>query len=374
MLLFMDGQAHYDTARIGMKYSTVNADEVTWSVVPEGRFGNAIKRVTTSNSAEAGYLEVAPLTTRLGPWAPTTGGVCGFAIRVDDLTRIGDPVGVYQPHGLFSVMEGSEFHLSVWLNATGTFTLRGNATSTNDLLLAQSIEGLTSGTWMFVEFKWLIDASVGTFAIRVNGVPVLTYAGATREQDLFFDSLGIWNAVRLLATRAGSSASALTIHLCDLYLADLNAALPADVSDFLGDGIVETIRPNAVGAASGWTPNTGANWDATNDSPAPDDDATYVTATAVDTTDLYHFEDLAPGTEVKGAHVCILARKETEGASSIAPIVRQGGLNYVGPTQGVANVVYDRYVTQAWDLNPATLAKFTAGEVNAGQFGVVKVT
>ena len=374
MLLFMDGQAHYDTTRIGLKYSSVSSVGCTWAVTSEGRFGNCLRRTSTSNVGQSGYLSVAPLTTRLGTWTPTTGGVCGFAVKVDALSAISDtPESHHSMHDFFVVVEGSYWHVKVRLNQDGTFTLVRAQGGITELVLAQSVEGLTSGAWAFVEFRWVIDAAAGSFAIRVNGLTVLSYTGGTIEINPSPSTLGVWNAVRLLTVPSATPAPFLTLRMCDLYLADLATADADDVSDYLGDGIIETILPNGAGASTGWTPNTGANWEATNDSPAPDDDATYVAATPVGTTDTYHFEDLPPGTIVKGVHVCILARKETEGSAAVAPIVHQGGVDYVGPTQGVANVVYDHYITQAYDLNPATSAKFTSAEVNAGQFGVRKM-
>jgi hypothetical protein len=373
MLLFLDGQAHYDTTRIAMKYSKVDTTNVIWSVVPEGRFGNCIKRVSTSRST-FGHLGISPLTTRLAPWTPTKSGVCGFAIKVDDLQRaIAEAIIVVDGNEFFTVMEGAAAHVGVILNPDGTFSLyRSRPTSGIDLL-AVSSEGLQSGAWAYIEFKWFIHPTNGTFEIRANGVPIMNYLGNTQDSRQL-DILGVWNSVHLLYVEAENNTNPIVLRMCDLYLADLDAADPDDVSDFLGDGIVETIMPNAPGAAANWTPNTGANWDATNERAAPDNDTTYVATTTPGTKDLYHFEDITPGAIVKAAHVCVMARKEDEGTSSIAPIVHQGTTDYLGPTQGVPSLVYDRYITQPWDLNPATGAKFTVAEINAGQFGVQKIS
>lgn len=371
MLLFLDGQAHYDTSRIGLKYTSVTTIDCTWAITAEGRFGNCIKRVSTGTTGGSGYLAIAPLTTRLGLWTPTTGGVCGFALKVDDLAkaRFVTPDNTH----LLEIYEGAAQHIWLELNPDGTFSLYRNDLSTATTLLAQSTEALSSATWMYVEFKWVIHATTGSFAARVNGVTVLTFSGNTRTNDAA--NLGVWNTVRLLGVQSvASPAPLLTLRMCDLYLADLATSTADDVSDFLGDGIIETIMPNGVGASSGWTPTgAAANWDATNDRPAPDDDTTYVRATAIGTTDLYQFEDIPTSSLVKGIHVNLLARKEDVGSSSIRPLLRQGSTDYAATTQGVASTAYDRYVTQAWDLNPATNAKFTAAEINAGQFGVEKM-
>jgi len=377
MLLFMDGQAHYDSARIGHKYSQVNATRTTWTVAAEGRFGNCVKRVaTTASGTGDGYLDIAPLTTRSAVWAPTNGGVCGFAIKIDDLSRqTPDEDGPSPGGSIFALLDGSNFPLKVILNASGTFSLvqAWGPLDNYGAVMASSAEGLTAGAWHFLEFRWVIAPSGGSFEIRVNTVPVLTYAGDTVSHNPSWGASNTWNAVRLLAFNTPPGGTPLTVRLCDLYLADLAAALPDDVSDFLGDGVIETILPNGVGASTGWTPATAPNWDQVNDSPVPDDDSTYVAATVPGTKDTYAFQDIPSTSIVKGIHVNLLARKEDEGSSTVAPIVRQGVTDYVGPTQGVASLAYDRYITQAWDLNPATGAKFTAAEINAGQFGLTKV-
>jgi hypothetical protein len=165
------------------------------------------------------------------------------------------------------------------------------------------------------------------------------------------------------------------MRICDLYLADLTAPLPDDVHDFLGDGTIATIFPNAPGDSAGWAPSSGANWDAVNDRPLPDDDATYVSAISPGVVDLYNFDNIPGGVLVKAAHLNILARKETEGGAMLAPLLQPPGSGpLTGPAQGVATLAYDRYLTQPYDLNPVTGVKFTAADINSGQFGVVKAT
>jgi hypothetical protein len=385
MLLFLDGQGHYDTSRIGLKYSAMDSKMCTWSVAAEGRSGNCIKRLSTNSYSQTGYLDIVPLMTRQGVWTPTNAGVCGFAIKVNDLSYVNQQINNGAPYAFFVIMEQNDPHILVALNPTGTFyAIRGTA-SVSDHIIGESAQGLLSNTWMYVEIKWLLHATAGTLEIRVNGIPVLNVSGVnTLGSDIGggigSSGLGVWQNVRLLSvdsTIAGSGANLtypLVVRMCDLYLADLTTAAPADVSDFLGDGVVETIMPNGVGASTGWTPTgTAANWDAVDDHGVPDDDSTYIRATAPGPLDVYQFEDIATDVVVKGVQVSVLARKETDGSAAVAPVVHQGSTDYLGLTQGVANILYDRYIKQTWDLNPASGAKFLASEINSGQFGVKKV-
>ena len=376
MLLLLDGQSHNGTAGIAHKYTTRNETAVTWSIVPEGRFGNCLKRVSTSSLAQSGYLGVVPFATRTGLWTPQTGGVCGFAIKVDDLARVsgGEASGV--AYGLLVIEEpmdpiggGDGYHLRVDLNANGTFTLRRRH-SAGDAVIANSIRGLTSNTWMYVECKWLIHETAGSFEIRVNTIPVLTYAGDTRADAI--TTFGYWTSVRLFSVNSTPS-SLLVLRVSDLYLADLTGS-GADVRDFLGDGTIRTIFPNGPGLATDWTPTpTAPNWEQVNDQPAPDGDTTYVTASTPGARDVYQFQDIPAGSIVKAAQLVILAQKEDEGTVTLTPIVGQSGLQYDGVTQGVASTSYDHYLTQPYDRNPATGVAWTDTEINAGQWGVLKV-
>jgi hypothetical protein len=370
MLLFLDGQAHYDTDHIAAKWTGVNSDYADWTIDPSGRLGNCLKRVSNSNAGPSGYLGIAPLTTRLGGWSASGSGVVGFAIKITDLTRVAASPSTYKT--LISVYEGALPHLHLALNTEGTFTLfRPNTFVSGDDVLAISGEGLFSDAWAFVEMKWLIHETAGLCEVRVNGVTVIDYSGPTHTEQIGAPDTNLWNALRIGGV-GSQTPPYLELRICDFYLADLVSNDADDVANFLGDGIIETIVPDGVGASSAWTPSTGDNWDAVNDRPAPDADATYVSTSGLTDKDTYQYEDIPSATLVKGLQVVILARKESEGASSITPIVRQGTTDYAGPEQGVASTDYDHFITQTWDLNPATDAKFTATEVNNGQFGVQK--
>jgi len=374
MLLFMDGQAHYSSAQIARKYSTLTDTATTWTVATDGRFGHCLKRVSASAfSGESAMLTIAPLMTRSGVWTPKTSGVAGFALKVDDLEALADSSIAYNST-LIKIAEGASYHCRVNLNPAGTFTLIQNIGSAENssgaTILAHSVGGIAGGSWAYLEFKWDLDG--GSFEIRVNGSTVLDYTGTITENELLFNSLGVWNGIKILGITS-QATPLLTLRMADLYLADLESADADDVSDFLGDGTIETIRPNAAGAASAWTPSAGSNYQNVDDDAAADDDATYNSTTAPNTIDSYNFENLPAGSVVNGVHVNILARKAATGSAAIAPVYRQGGVNYVGPTQGVASEDYDRYVMQPMDLNPATSAKFTESEINANEFGVKKV-
>jgi hypothetical protein len=276
---------------------------------------------------------------------------------------------------LISVLSGETHHIKLAITSNGTFVLTGqDATITGaTIILAQSIEGMQSNSWAYLEFKWFIDETVGTAELRINTVPILSFTGNTHQNSPTAVPHE-WNALGVLGQVSASPAPYLVMRMSDFYLADLTGGA-GDVKDYLGDGVIETIFPNGPGLAAGWTPSSAsANWDQVNDKPTPDGDATYVQTTTPGVRDCHQFEDIPVGAQILGVHYNMLVRKLDDGTVTVKPIVGQGGVQYDGPTQGVATVAYDRYLTQPYDVNPATGAAWTAAEINAGQWGILKQT
>lgn len=376
MLLWLDGMAHYATAQIHKKYTTKDDTNCTWSIAAEGRTANCLKKVSSVGTSH-GYVEVAPLMNQDGPWTPTASGVAGFAFKVDDLDRIttayqGDVSG----RSIFELYEGQGPILAVSLNSNGTFGVyrrQEAAFGVNSIYLGSSIQGVRSNVWSYLEFKWLIHDSAGSFQIRLNNVLVFSFTGDTSASSFSHGYTNVWTVVRYL--QLGSNAATAggphpTFWMCDSYLADLTGT-GDDTRDFVGDCTVDKIVPDGAGNVAGWTPLAGNNWDNTEEVP-PDDDTTYNSTATPATRDSYTFQNLPAGTVPIGFQVLIYARKETAGAAVLKPTYREGGVTYDGPGQGIATPDEYRYLIQPYDVNPATGLRATEAELNAAEFGVVK--
>jgi len=270
-----------------------------------------------------------------------------------------------------SIWEGGALHLLVQLNADGTFSVyRGyNNAPAHMTFLGTSVAGMLSNTWAYVEFKWIIDPTAGIFQIRSNHLTIFNYSGTTQSSDNGSYTTK-WTSVRLQQMRAMTGTS-LLMWMNDFYLCDLQGS-GDQLRDFLGDQRVQLIMPNGVGNVTGWTGAPAPNWDAVNESGTADDDTAYVTATAINTRDSYTFTDLPAGTVPLGFQTVVLARKDSDGTSLLAPTFRQGGTTYDATAQGVASASQYLYKLQPYDRNPATSARITAAEVNAAEFGVIK--
>lgn len=378
-LLFVDGMGHYDSTQIGEKYTTANTDAATTlAVATDGRFHNCLTRscVFTGNLNNTyGYVEVAPLLTQTGPWTPTASGVCGFAFKVNDLSRIGARTddGAVTPRTLWTCYEGQAPILHVTLNPNGTLTAwrhEFRAFSTVPINLGSSIQGLQADTWTYIELAWLIDATAGYVDIHIDGVQVLRFDGQTLPVDILVGYTGVWNAVRFLQVPPASLTLPLLLHFGDLYLADLDGGAE-EVNDFLGDVIIDQIVPDGVGAYSGWSPNTAVNWDAVEEVP-PDGDTTYVSAQTTGTRDSYTLEDVPLTSTILGYQTLIYARKDTEGGAMISPTLRLGGVDYDATAQGLGSPASYQYLIQPYDTNPATALRITPAEINAAEGGILK--
>lgn len=368
MLLWMDGMAHYATPQLPKKWTTVIDPPGlpgAFTIQPLGRFGNCIQfLVPGGSSSNSGQLSISPLVTQAGGWTPTASGVCGFAIKVSDLQRVGtgSPVAY-----LWAVGSLGAPMLALHLEPDGTFTLyRKNFPNVGEVILTVSAEGLLDDTYMYVEVKWVIHATAGSFELRVNTVPVMSFTGNTLGSG--FPAL--WNTVHVLNHSAGGGTGDFYMRMCDFYLADLEpGGLGYVVDDFVGDAIIDMIRPDGIGAQSGWTPLAAPNWSEENEVP-PDGDASYVETTPVGTRDTYTFEDIPQ--DPFGIQVVAYARKIGLGNTTIAPIIRQGGVDIDGVSQGVADPVEYFFLTWPYDANPATGVQWTAAEINAAEFGPLK--
>lgn len=363
MLLGVDGMGHYDTPWIPRKWTSLTTPAVTstWTIEATGRENNCIQKVT-GNGGAVEQIGWAPLMTRTGAWVPTASGVCGFAAIVNDLALIDDS-GQSPIPAIWKCYSGPNAQITIRLNSNGTFSLVRNDAS--PVTLQHSAEGVLSNTWFEFEVLWVISNTVGAVQVRVNRVPILTITGADTQANLA--PLANWNSIALLGMpKLGGGGTDLIWRFCDFYFADLTAAVADDVAGFLGVFPIDFIVPDGAGASTGWTPSTGANWECVDE--VPPSVADYVAATAPGALDLYDMQDIPPGTVVLGTQQLILAAKEDPGGATIEPVYREGGVNYVYPLQGVPSED-PYYIIQPIDVNPATLAKFTAAEINAGQFG-----
>lgn len=284
----------------------------------------------------------------------------GSAIRIISGSRhyIGSTSGVASGKNLVAAMEGSAtVHVAVTLSNAQKWELRrGGAGGT---LLATSDVVWETGRWYYVELDVLVDDATGVAIVRVDGSVVASFGPGDTKNG----GVGIIDTVAF--SHPYSSGSGQYWAFTDVYVADSTGS---GVNTTIGDCAVYALAPDGAGAASGWTPSAGVNWQNVDEIP-PNGDTDYNSAAAAPTDDLYTFVDLPPATGIVRAvqHVAYV-RKDDAGAQTVRPLVRSGVTTQVTGTSQSPSISY-AFLRDVDETNPVTGAAWTIAEVNAAQFG-----
>jgi hypothetical protein len=220
-------------------------------------------------------------------------------------------------------------------------------------MLCQSLAGLIQlNLWYHIQLKIVVaDAPSGTVDLRLNQVMVASNPGVD--------------------TRSGGTGIINTFYLgCYAYYDDLwvcDGAGPAPWNSFLGDCRVDALFPTANGTTVGWAASTGTNWECVDD-PLPNSDTDFNSAVSAGPVDTFVTQNSpVPGSVIYGVQQCLHTRKTDAGAASIAPVVRVGGVDYVGANYE-PSTLYST-ITQVRAANPQTGAQWTESEFNGAEFG-----
>lgn len=231
----------------------------------------------------------------------------------------------------------------------GAYTGAGSTVATASL-------ATPSNTWFHYQIFARLHASTGRFmVIRDDGATILDYTGNT----LFSGSDTAITGVQFVS-------NAVVLSVDDLYINDGTG--PAPYNDLMGDLRVAPMVPTGVGATTGMTPSTGANWQTVDEQPYVTTD--YVTG-AAGTKDTYATSDAPASATVFAIKTKFVGKKTDAGALSARTVLRSGGTDYVGTTTllGTSDIVASTTYTQ----DPATSAAWTLGGANAIEIGVEAV-
>ena len=217
---------------------------------------------------------------------------------------------------------------------------------------------IPSGTWQYVEIK-LKSGGGGTMELHLNGVPgEIPPTPANLSPDVFyrfhFEPSGLGSAVTL----------------DDMYLLDCLSG--TNNTDFLGDIVVETLYPINDGTYHDWTVDIGgAHWPRVSEH-HEDGNASYVHSTTAGAKDTYGMgAPTLANTPVYGVQLNVGAKKNDAGARVIAPMIRQGGTDYIGPATALTADWY--FHSWLMDHDP-TGADWLYTTVNNDEFGAELVS
>lgn len=333
-LIFMEGFDHYGSSQGFLaKWSSCNMSiDTGWK-----RSG--------SQSMRAGIGSPTMVTRQ---FSPTGGFVCGMAYYTN----------VYGHNGnLLEVWEGGVLHMAWGFAPTMLPVVKRGTT-----VLATGTTPLTTATWHYIEFKGVIDDTLGSYELKIDGVVVLSASNIdTRNAG----TTGQWTA---LVFRCSSQDQWID----DLYLLDMSG--PAPYNDFLGAIRIEPLYPVtdavSIGSNQGLTPSTGTDHGALVDETTPN--TTDYNASAVigakDTYQLTNPPALYAGVGILGIHALAYAWKLDVGPGKINVVVRTNGVDYDSPV--IKQVTFARYSYHPWALNPNTGVAWTEADIAALQAGM----
>lgn len=337
----MDSFDHYTTAQLlaGFKWDLVNTvGGLPITISPNnGRRGTPCLRFTASGQW---VLKFASLSTSLF--------VMGFAIKLSEI-GFGEMLFVNDLAG--------ETQLKVRLSTGGYLTV---VRSVDSVILGTTTIPLTPGIYHYLEFKFLIDNTVGTIEIRIDSAVALALGGLDTQSSAINSS---WEQVYL------QNPSNIIMDVDDLYINDGVNVAPVGNIDFWGDVSISPHYPTAEGSLVESIPLSGTDNTLMIDEPILDDDTTY-NAFLVVGTDRFILEDLNhSGSVIKAVQMNMATKQSVAGAASIGSVVYFGGASNVDAGQSATGTAVYLCRMRNFNLYPVTNVTWTEALFNAAEFG-----
>jgi hypothetical protein len=332
-LVFMDGFDHYATADIAKKWSSAPSSSYMWINPTGGRRGGGCVEC-------GGFAGGNAITKSLS--ASSVSFVMGAAYYTGNLGG---------SNNIFVVRENTTTHLGVNLDSTGHLQVRRAASSAQ--VLGTSTAAVSGSSWVYIEFKFTINDTTGSFEVRLNGVNVLSATGIDTKNG----GTGIIDNIQLFDSTAAK--------FDDFYICDLSGS---SNNDFLGDCRIDTILPTSDGTYTSGVPSAGtAHYACVDENPPNTSD--YISMDVVGNRDSYGFADipLLSSSAIYGVQINPYWLKDDAGTRTAATFARSGTTNGDGAAVGLGTSAV--YNPQIFPNNPATGSAWTQSAINAAEFG-----
>jgi hypothetical protein len=364
-LRFCDSFDHYDYADVAMKWTQMIAGQLDVSTITSGgrHSTNAFNFKTSQGSTCTDRI------CKVVPAASGTTCIVGMAIKHDNVftsggtsnTENADDPGATGASTILSIRYSGSTQCWFKINTSGLITAERSTTQ-----LGTSSTGLTVGAWHYIEFKVVIDNSVGTVTVRIDGVEVL----ALTAQDTQALSVAAWNEIAIGSFTSITSSPLVNIWVDDLVVMDGSGSYN---NAFLGDRRVAVLLPSGNGNSNMSTPLSGDRY--TNvDEAAMDEDTSYVTFAAAADKDTYAFGNCpTSGATVNAVVANMAAKKVDTGEAGMAAVARISSTDYDGATKGVASSYTIQQ--QIWERSAVDgTTAWTTTVIDAAEFGVKKAS
>lgn len=236
-------------------------------------------------------------------------------------------------------------------NSSGNLFIRSGTTT-----LATSTLALVANNWYTIEVRWTVGDSA-TYEVRVDGVP--------------------WIGPSTGDTKPSTQTDIDQFRLGGLSFPDgvgrqYHDDFVVDDTDWVGESVITSLRPNGSGNYSQFTPSAVAAHYSLVDE-LPYNDADYISGLTNAERDSFLHTAL-PGAATVVKSVLLTARAARVGGTlnNMNHFVRIGGTDYDGSSRAVNPTA--TLTTEVYDESPATSSPWTVSEVNNAEVGVQALT
>ncbi len=357
-LLFLDSFDYVNVSITSANYADLLRRK--WALVDLLSFedGIAVAGAHGGNALQFGHQNQFIRTGSLRDQTADEIGVCGMRIKLHNDTVVGNN------DTFFGVYTGGRDNLTFRINQTGTVSAyRDDAT----FLEESPVLFFVNQGWMYLEIKWRIHDSLGTWEFKIDGSTVWT--ASTYDTKVFAGNF-YWDGVQIEL-----SALAVNTHLDDLYILDGSGSVN---NDYLGDTVVEFLNPDADGTTSTFTPSSGTDHSALVDEAqsmtAPIDETDHLEGDTTGEKSLFTYENLAildTASLIHGVQVSTWRRITAEQPLGLGIVARENVTESRVDHTVRHDQTDDMFTDQTvFEQNPDTTAAWTPAEIDSAEFGV----
>lgn len=351
---FFTGFDHYATADLTLgvtsRFTSIQNATVASGSARNGSNGLSLSIGATAWVKKTGLSNAA---TRVLGFAFKATDILSDAFRAIASLADGDPETAAQ----VSLVVTDTGAISVY-RATPGAGGRNLGSNSGGTLLGTSTNTLSSNTWYYIELVVTVNNTTGTVEVYVNGTKT-GWIDLT-SQDTQASSSAQANAFGFNGRNSGG------VSIDDVYcLSGSGGVRTSRLGDVKCVAVVASAGDGAVGQ---FTPSSGTDNGAMVDDAAPNSDTDYNASSSVGNIDTYAFASLGSVGTIYGLNLHNFVKKTDAGTCDAQGVVRISSTNHL-QTQRAIGTSYG-YSTDLLEQSPATVANFTAAEVDGAEFGV----
>jgi hypothetical protein len=270
--------------------------------------------IGSTNIVSNGYLSYA---------IPSSSAIySGMAVSFQEL-------GAGDSFKLFEFRHTGTIQVRLIPNLSELKVVHGNGT----VLGTYNIPGFIRNNWYYIEMGAVISNTSGSCEVRINGNTVISASNVDTQNT----SLPIITDIFIGRTTITGGANYGYISASDWYICNSEGSNPR-TNTFLGEIRIASLIATQSGDQVDFKPLSASLNSALmlDDANRPDGDATYVSASAVDSMDLYKMIGYTGSvTNIYGVGINTYTRKNDAGERKLALAIKSGSTISYSPSQSI---------------------------------------